>query len=106
MPARSFFGDIFQRPVRARPPYANLPFPFRRDYMGISRRAILKTSALGALASVAPVEAAPQQQQGRLPEAFDKLKPLGDRVKAISDDEFKARIANAQKLMTDSKPQF
>ncbi|MBI3406550.1 MAG: aminopeptidase P family protein [Acidobacteria bacterium] len=73
--------------------------------MSLTRRAMLKSTALGALAAAAPLEAAPQQQ-GRLPEVFDRLKPLGDRVKPVTDDEFKARIANAQRLMAESKPQF
>ena len=38
------------------------------------------------------------------PAAFDSLKPLGDRVKPITVEEFQARVAHAQELMTDAKP--
>ena len=41
-----------------------------------------------------------------LPAAFDSLKPLGDKVKPITVEEFQARIAHAQELMAQSKPQF
>jgi Xaa-Pro dipeptidase len=41
-----------------------------------------------------------------LPPAFSSLKPLGDRVKPIRVEEFQARIAMAQKLMTDAAPRF
>jgi Xaa-Pro dipeptidase len=82
--------------------------------MGLTRRKLLRTGvhggiAAGAISTLAPAEAAAQQgQQQRQPlgPAFDALKPLGDRVRPITDDERKARIARAQKLMTDAKPQF
>lgn len=41
-----------------------------------------------------------------LPPAFDGLKPLGDRVRPITVDEYKGRIERAQKLMTDAAPRF
>src|SRR6202161_4250294 len=41
-----------------------------------------------------------------LPPAFDKLKPLGDRVKPITAEEFQGRVAHAQRLMNDAKPRF
>jgi Xaa-Pro dipeptidase len=51
--------------------------------------------------------AAPQQPDRRPPPAaFDKLKPLGERVKPITVDEMKARIAQVQKLMSDPKPPY
>jgi Xaa-Pro dipeptidase len=37
-----------------------------------------------------------------LPAAFNGLKPLGDRVKPIATDEFRGRVAKAQKLMMDA----
>ncbi len=86
--------------------------------MQIDRREILKrgfqfsvaagaSSTLGA-GSEASAILEPQQQPDRraLSQAFEKLKPLGDRVKPIIVDEMKERIALAQKLMTDAKPQY
>lgn len=91
--------------------------------MDISRRKLLQSGALAGAASLLPrmartaeLEATtsepPQRGSqagagaGPLPPAFDSLKPLGDRVKPITVDEFKGRIAQAQKLMTDLKPGF
>lgn len=77
--------------------------------MSISRRNLLKSTAAGAAggAAIAALpEALAAQGRGALPPAFDKLKPHGDRVKPITVAEFQGRIALAQKLMTDSKPQF
>lgn len=81
----------------------------------MDRRAILKrgfqftvtAGAAGAMASAADPEAAQQQPDRRaLSQAFEKLKPLGDRVKPITVEEMKERIGRAQKLMTDAKPQY
>lgn len=41
-----------------------------------------------------------------LPPAFDALKPLGDRVKPITVEEYKGRIEKAQRLMTEASPRF
>ena len=41
-----------------------------------------------------------------LPAAFQALKPLGNRVKRISVEEYKRRIEKAQRLMTDAAPRF
>ncbi|HEY0703699.1 MAG TPA: Xaa-Pro peptidase family protein [Candidatus Acidoferrales bacterium] len=82
--------------------------------MKISRRDVLKTASLAtagaaAVASVARVTpAAPPQtaSASALPPAFASLKPLGDRVKPIRAEEYQQRIAHAQELMANSKPQF
>jgi hypothetical protein len=80
--------------------------------MTISRRQWLKTGAAGALAAgVAGAEAvqAAQQPRAQAPARnplFDKLQPLGDRVKPISVAEFQERVARAQQLMRDSNPKF
>jgi Xaa-Pro dipeptidase len=82
--------------------------------MNLSRRSLLKTGALAGAAGVLPVFelAATAQRRGAaasnapLPPAFDSLRPLGDRVKPITVEEYKGRIAHAQQLMTDSKPGF
>jgi Xaa-Pro dipeptidase len=41
-----------------------------------------------------------------LPSAFAGLKPLGNRVQPITNQEFWGRIVLAQRLMNDAKPQF
>jgi Xaa-Pro dipeptidase len=82
--------------------------------MKISRRAMLKTASLatagaaaGASASGALSAAAQQTSTGStLPPAFDSLKPLGSGVKPVTPEEYQQRIARAQQLMTDAKPQF
>ena len=68
----------------------------------------MRAGAVAAAAAGAAVsEAAFAQQAGggagaALPAAFDGLKPLGDRVKPIATEEFRARVAKAQKLMMDA----
>jgi Xaa-Pro dipeptidase len=47
-----------------------------------------------------------QNQSQPVPAAFEKLKPLGDRVKPITAEELQGRMTHAQQLMTDTKPQF
>jgi Xaa-Pro dipeptidase len=82
--------------------------------MKVSRRDMLKTVSLatagataGASAMGALPAAAPQSSGGStLPPAFDALKPLGSRVKPVTAEEYQQRIARAQQLMTDAKPQF
>jgi Xaa-Pro dipeptidase len=79
--------------------------------MKISRREVLKTASVasGTMAATSmfalsqpPVQSQPQS----LPAAFDKLKPLGERVKRITAEELQGRVLHAQQLMTDAKPQF
>src|SRR5258708_2061772 len=72
--------------------------------MPLSRRNLLKSGAILSATGLLPSSAAAQAQQ-ELPKAFQALRPLGDRVKPITPDEFRARVARAQKLMTDSNPQ-
>jgi Xaa-Pro dipeptidase len=73
---------------------------------------MLKTASLataGATANAITASSAAAQQTSAataLPPAFDSLKPLGARVKPITAEEYQQRIARAQQLMTDSKPQF
>jgi Xaa-Pro dipeptidase len=69
--------------------------------------------AIGSLAAAVHVEAslparAKEAQAGPapLPPAFDKLRPLGDRVKPIRAEEFLGRIAQAQQVMAEAKPHF
>jgi Xaa-Pro dipeptidase len=83
--------------------------------MKLSRRDLLKAAPVaGASAETVWARRRPESRTGQetratqsaLPPAFDKLKPLGDRVKPIRTDELQSRIAHAQKLMTDAKPRF
>src|SRR6516162_3686920 len=85
--------------------------------MKVSRRELLKTASIGGACATAAAISAPlaasghalqiwQRTQGELPPAFDKLQPLGDRVKPIRVEELQGRIAHAQELMTNAKPRF
>jgi Xaa-Pro aminopeptidase len=83
--------------------------------MKITRRDLFRTASIagGAIAASTllsqPVGAsalAAQENQSALPPAFDGLKPLGDRIKPIRVDEFQGRIAHAQELMSQSRPNF
>jgi Xaa-Pro dipeptidase len=79
--------------------------------MRISRRHFVKTGATawaaGAIApgTIAAASTAPPPEM-KLPPAFDSLRPLGDRIHPIAADEYQARIAHAQQLMTDAKPDY
>ena len=64
-----------------------------------SRRNFLQSAAAVSAAAITPVF--PQTQT--LP-AFSSLKPLGDRVRPITADEFHARLLHAQSLMAQSNP--
>jgi Xaa-Pro dipeptidase len=82
--------------------------------MKISRREIFKSVSLASLgvAATAVTETSARFDPQRhapplaLPPAFDSLKPLGDRVKPIGPDEYRQRIAHAQRLMTEANPPF
>jgi len=68
-----------------------------------TRRSFLGASAASLAALSIPV-ANPQTPQ--LPPQFSSLKPLGDRVHPITPDEFRARLAHAQQLMSQLDPKF
>jgi Xaa-Pro dipeptidase len=72
---------------------------------GVAAEALLGTEP-GAATHLQASQDAASAAQPPLPPAFDKMQPLGDRVKPIRVDELQARIAHAQKLMTDSNPRF
>src|SRR3984885_1495338 len=94
--------------------FSSRTFTDLRRLMKVSRRDMLKTVSLatagattGASAMGAMPAAAPQSSGGStLPPAFDALKPRGSRVKPVTAEEYQQRIARAQQLMTDAKPQF
>ncbi len=83
--------------------------------MEISRRGLLRGASiagtglafetvLGRAAAGHPLP--PQESSAPLPAAFDKLKPIRDRVKPITAEEFQGRVAHAQQLMSEAKPQI
>lgn len=83
--------------------------------MKISRREMIQTAwiATGGVAArvlygAGPSTGAQESKGGQepLPPAFDKLQPLGERVKPIRAEEFHARLAKAQQLMAETKPRF
>ena len=85
--------------------------------MKISRRNLFKTASIasgavlggglfGGFTEAGAQGAEAARASEKLPPAFDKLQPLGDRVKAISTPELQGRVAHAQQLMSDAKPQF
>jgi Xaa-Pro dipeptidase len=79
----------------------------RRDLFkaaSVTSGAVLGGSILGGSSEAQNAGAGPLS--GPLPPAFDKLQPLGERVKPISTAELQRRIAHAQQLMSDAKPQF
>jgi Xaa-Pro aminopeptidase len=83
--------------------------------MRISRRELFKTASIiaggtaaGMFFGASGADRVPEAQdsQAPLPAAFNKLQPLGDRVKPISAGEFQGRIARAQRLMSGASPRF
>jgi Xaa-Pro dipeptidase len=69
------------------------------------RRRLFQSAA--ALAAFSPISTfAGQSQSNSLPPPFDALKPLGSRVKPIAPDEYQARIARAQQLLSDQNPKL
>ena len=83
--------------------------------MKISRRDLFKTASAASGAVLggalfggcsAAQNAGAARTPESLPPAFDKLQPLGDRVKPISNTELQGRISHAQQLMSDAKPRF
>jgi Xaa-Pro dipeptidase len=70
-----------------------------------TRRQLLQsTAALAALAAIPTL--AQEKRDGSLPASFAELKPLGSRVKPITSEEYRARIARLQQLLAQQKPQM
>jgi len=70
-----------------------------------SRRTFLGAATLGTasfFSGHSPIE----QAASSLPSQFSSLKPLGSRATPISNDEFRARLARAQQLMSGLSPKF
>ena len=66
-----------------------------------SRRAFFQSTAAASAFALAPKLPASQGHPSSSP-----LKPLGDRVKPITADEYRARLARAQVLMAQVNPSF
>jgi Xaa-Pro dipeptidase len=71
----------------------------------ISRRTFLNSTV--AASAVALTPQTQEQAPAKLPaNFFSALKPLGDRAKPITPDEFRARLIKAQFLMAQQNPGF
>ena len=72
-----------------------------------SRRRFLQSAAAASSLALAPTlgSAEPSPPQASAAD-FSSLKPLGSRLKPITPDEFKARLAHAQQLMGELNPKF
>jgi Xaa-Pro dipeptidase len=77
--------------------------------MRFNRRRFLQAAALGTGAAAigcagsSPASSASDDKGPELPAAIKALKPMTDGVVPITDDERRARIAKAQKLMNEQK---
>src|SRR3954470_4426436 len=72
--------------------------------MRITRRTFVQTSAVAGAAALAPRAASAQGRAGgssAAPASILSLKPVPNPPAPITDDERRARIARAQRLMTD-----
>jgi Xaa-Pro dipeptidase len=66
-----------------------------------SRRQFLQAGGALSAAALAKVPGAYPDDKPSLPAAFSRLKPLGERVRSITPDEFRQRIEHAQRLMAE-----
>jgi len=72
-----------------------------------TRRRFLQSVAAVSPLALAPAALAESEPPQQKPAAdFSGLKPLGDRVKPITPEEFHERLNRAQKLMGELKPGF
>ncbi len=65
-----------------------------------SRRRFLQSSAAISALTIA----SPSGAHSQLPQSFSTLKPLGDRVRPITADEFHGRLLHAQEVMSQLDP--
>jgi Xaa-Pro dipeptidase len=81
--------------------------PFLSSFVAPSRRDFLQgAAASSAFLLSTPVSASPEGDSASLPAAFANLKPLGNRVRPIQEEEFRSRLAHAQKKMAEAQPPF
>src|SRR5713226_2498461 len=73
-----------------------------------SRRRFFRTAAAATSLALTPrlAGATALMEDPSLPSPFSALKPLGSRVRPITPDEFRERIAHAQRLMSESTPKY
>lgn len=70
-----------------------------------SRRQFLQAAGVLSAAALAPkIAAADSEDNTSLPPTFSALKPLGNRIRPITPDEFHQRIELAQRFMADAPP--
>src|SRR5215467_7179453 len=70
------------------------------------RRFFESAGAAAAVAGAAPFAGLAGPDESSLPPAFAQLKPLGSRVKPIASEEYQARIARTQRLLTERNPKL
>jgi Xaa-Pro dipeptidase len=76
-------------------------------HFGTTRRRFLQSAAAASSLALVPGSKAAAATSQEAPKAdFSSLKPLGDRLKPITAEEFRARLTRAQQLMSDLKPNF
>jgi Xaa-Pro aminopeptidase len=76
------------------------------SYQPSRRRLLMGAAASSALALTPAVRAEDGDAPKSLPQAFAGLKPLGSRVRPITADEFRGRMLQAQKLMSESAQKY
>ena len=75
----------------------------------ISRRRFLHSTAAAsaaAFAAGAPSHADSQAEPPQLPPGFSNLKPLGDRIRPLTPDDFHDRLLHAQNRISEVTPAF
>jgi Xaa-Pro dipeptidase len=76
-------------------------------HFGPTRRRFLQSAAAASSLALVPGSKAAAAASQNTPAAdFSSLKPFGDRLKPITPEEFRARMARAQQLMSELKPSF
>ncbi|MGB8476505.1 MAG: Xaa-Pro peptidase family protein [Candidatus Acidiferrum sp.] len=76
------------------------------NFVTSRRRFLQSAAAVSSLAFAPGLEAAASSSPQQPTADFSGLKPLGARLKPITADEFRARMAHAQQLMEELKPGF
>jgi Xaa-Pro dipeptidase len=76
------------------------------DFGTTRRRFLQSAAAVSSLALVPGAKASAGVLQDAPKADFSGLKPFGDRLKPITPDEFRARMARAQQLMSELNPGF
>ena len=76
-------------------------------HFGTTRRRFLQNAAAASSLALVPCSKAAAAISQEAPAAdFSGLKPFGARLKPITAEEFRSRLARAQQLMSELKPNF